>query len=72
MADNMTCNNNSRMFTTHGRKKNQGKWARVNDQLALVYTEGKGEDERIIAYTPFEDMVPMITSGELPEYQVDF
>lgn len=63
---------NARMFTTHGKKKNQGKWARVNNRIALAYTEGRGKHERIVGYTPFEDMVQILTSESLPEYKVDF
>ena len=72
MTETATTDFNARMFTTHGVKKNQGKWARVNNRVALTYTEGKGDDERVVGYTPYEDMIPMVTSGQLPEYQVDF
>ncbi len=60
------------MYTTHGRRKKQGKWARVNDQVVLAYFEGTGENERLVGYTPFEDLVSIATSGALPEYHLDF
>ena len=72
MAETAAADMNARMFTTHGVKKNQGKWARVNNRVALDYTEGKGENERIVGYTPYEDMIRMATSKSLPEYHVDF
>lgn len=50
MAETATTDFNARMYTTHGVKKNQGKWARVNNQVALTYTEGKGDNERVVGY----------------------
>ena len=72
MAETATTDFNGRMYTTHGVKKNQGKWARVNNQVALTYTEGKGDNERVVGYTPYEDMIRLVMSDQLPEYHVDF
>lgn len=72
MSERSKTGNSTRMYTTHGAKKNQGKWARVNRKVALVYTEGQGDNEKVVAYTPYEDMIPIVMSDELPEYQVDF
>lgn len=72
MAETATTDFNARMYTTHGVKKNQGKWARVNNQVALTYTEGKGDNERVVGYTPYEDMIRLVMSDQLPEYHVDF
>lgn len=47
MEETAASDANARMFTTHGKKKNQGKWARVNNRIALAYTEGRGEHERM-------------------------
>ena len=60
---------NSRIYTTHGKKKNQGKLAIVNDQVALCYTEGK--DEAVVAYTPLSEMLHK-SCMVLPRYQLDF
>lgn len=61
--------NNPRVYTTHGKKKNQGKLAFVNEQLALCYTEG--EDEEVVAYTPLSEMLQKACMA-LPTYQLDF
>ena len=68
MAEENWCTN-SRVYTTHGRKKNQGKLAIVNDQLALCYTEGK--DEEVVAYTPLNEMLQK-SCMVLPRYHLDF
>lgn len=62
----------ARMYTTHGSRKNMGKWARVNNKVALVFTKGKGVDEKIVGYELYEDMIPKLTSVQLPEYFLDF
>lgn len=59
----------SRVYTTHGKKKNQGKLAIVNAQLALCYTEGK--DEEVVAYTLLSEMLQK-SCTVLPRYQLDF
>lgn len=61
---------NSRVYTTHGKKRNQGKLAIVNDQVALCYTEG--ENEEVVAYTPLTDMLQKSCGMVLPRYQLDF
>lgn len=68
MIKENTCNN-PRVYTTHGKKKNQGKLAIVNDQVVLCYTEGK--DEKVVAYTPLNEMLQM-SCMVLPRYQLDF
>lgn len=60
---------NSRIITTHGKKKNQGKLAIVNNELALCYTEG--QDEIIVAYTPLSEIMRK-SCLVLPRYQLDF
>ncbi|MBM7561509.1 hypothetical protein [Fusibacter tunisiensis] len=60
---------NSRVITTNGKRKNQGKVAIVNDQLALCYTEG--QDEKIVAYTPLSEIMK-ISCRVLPRYKIDF
>ncbi|OXS26900.1 MAG: hypothetical protein BI182_12275 [Acetobacterium sp. MES1] len=60
---------NARVITTHGKRKNQGKLAIVNDQLALCYTEG--QDEQVVAYTPLSEIIK-ISCRVLPRYQLDF
>ncbi|MCT4544869.1 MAG: hypothetical protein N4A63_15150 [Vallitalea sp.] len=59
----------TQLYTTHGKKKNQGKLAIVNNQLALCYTEGKDED--VVAYTPLEEIMQK-SCMVLPSYQLDF
>lgn len=61
---------NSRVYTTHGKKKNQGKLAIVNDQVALCYTEGKDED--VVAYTPLSEIMQKSCGMVLPRYQLNF
>ena len=60
----------ARMFTHHGVKKNQGKWAFVNNCLALTYTEGK--PEKVVGYTTVEEMMTLAQSADLPRYELDF
>ncbi len=72
MANNVTAEFDPRMFTTHGVKKKQGKWIRANNRVAFAYYEGEGAGERILGYTFYEEMIPILTSDALPEYQLDF
>ncbi|WP_346866622.1 MULTISPECIES: hypothetical protein [unclassified Clostridium] len=59
---------NSRVYTTHGKKKNQGELAIINGQEALCYTDGNGE---VVAYTPLIEIIKKCCMG-LPTYQLDF
>ena len=61
---------NARVYTTHGKKKNQGMLAIVNSKMALAYTDGKGQS--IIAYTYVEEIMKQGSTIELPQYQLDF
>lgn len=72
MVEIEKCDFDARMYTTHGMRKNLGKWARVNNKVALVYTQGKDDEEKIVGYELYEDMIPILTSGLLPEYFLDF
>ncbi len=62
----------TRMFTTHGGHKYQGKWARVNNRIALVYTEGRGDQEKVVGYTNLDDMMQIIASGQLPDLNLNY
>lgn len=64
--------NDSRMYTKHGIKKNQGKWAVVNDKPALTFTENRNGTEKVVGYTTIDEMVAMAYKSGLPEYQLDF
>ena len=61
-----------RMITTHGPRRNQGLWARVNNQVSLAYTEKKDGKEQVVSYTPVEDILPIVLNEPLPEFNVDF
>ena len=60
----------ARVYTTHGKKKNQGKLAIVNGQMALCYTEGK--DEEVVAYTPISELMQKSCGIVLQSYQLNF
>lgn len=70
MMNTTEIRSDGRMKTLHGKKKNQGKWARINNQVALTYTEGK--DEKVVGYTFLAEMMPMALSPDIPEVEVDF
>lgn len=59
---------NSRIYTTNGKKKNQGILAKVNGRVALCYTDGNG---KVVAYTPLIEIIKKCCMG-LPTYQLDF
>ena len=60
------------MYTAHGIKRPQGQLAKVNQRIALVYVEGKGEKAQVTGYTFFDEMLEKAYSGRLPEYSLDF
>lgn len=62
----------ARMYTKHGAKKNQGKWALVNNRPALTFTEGQDEAEKVVGYTTIDEMMSMAYSKDLPQYELDF
>ncbi len=62
----------ARMYTRHGAKKNQGKWALVNNRPALTFTIGKDENEQVVGYTTIDEMMSMAYAKNLPEYTLDF
>ena len=62
--------NSPRVHTTHGKKKNQGLLAMVNNKAALCFTEG-GNDN-IIGYTLLEDLLVASCSIELPVVSLEF
>ena len=68
MIKGNTCTN-SRVYTTHGKKKNQGKVAIVNGHIAICYTEGKNEE--VVGDTLLSEIVQKSGMG-LPQYQLDF
>ena len=72
MTDTATTDNNARIYTTHGVKKNQGQLAMVNRKVALAYVEKTGGIDRLVGYTYFEEMMQKACSDQLPEYTVDF
>ncbi len=72
MEELKTVAENARVYTTHGLKKNQGMLAMVNRKMALTYTEGKGSNCHIVAYTYVEELMKQGTTCELPQYQLDF
>lgn len=59
----------SRIYTMHGRKKNQGLLVVVNGQVALAYTEGVKEE--ITGYTTLQELMQAATQT-LPQYQLEF
>jgi len=63
--------NAARLYTAHGKKKNQGLIAIVNGQLALAYTEGKGEKEEVTGYTTFQELM-QAAAQPLPQFQLEF
>lgn len=68
MIKGNTCTN-SRLYTTHGEKKNQGKFAIINGQVALCYT--KGDNEEVVGYTLLSEILQK-SGMALPQYQLDF
>lgn len=54
----------SRMYTTHGKKKNMGKWYKMDNRPVLAFTTG--EDEKVIGYTPIEDILKLAYAANLP------
>ena len=63
---------NARVHTTHGARKNLGMLVMVNNQMAIAYTKGKGKDLRIVGYTYIKEIMYMAGTMELPQYSVDF
>lgn len=63
---------NSRMYTVHGRKKNQGQWAKVNNCPALTFTVNENGKDKVVGYTTIDEMMKMAYSSDLPEYKLDF
>ena len=59
-----------RVNTTHGKKKNQGMLAIVNNRVYLCFTEG--QEEKITGYTPIEDIMTASCMLQLPVYNLDF
>ena len=72
MEEPKTVAEKARVYTTHGVKKNQGMLAMVNSKMALTFTEGKGENLQVIAYTYVDELMKRGITGELPQYQLDF
>ncbi|RHO29697.1 hypothetical protein [Roseburia sp. AM16-25] len=72
MTESTDPNTKARMYTHHGRKKNQGKWAMVNNVPALAYTENLDGSETVVGYTTITEIIAMAYAKDLPVYQVDF
>ena len=72
MEDSKGVTEKARVYTTHGKKKNQGMLAVINSKMALAYTEKQGEKMKIVGYTPVEEILKRGYSGELPHFQLDY
>ena len=72
MEDPKDLAENARVYTTHGKKKNQGMLAIVNHKMALTYTEGKGDNLQVVAYTYVDELNNLCIARELPQYYLDF
>lgn len=59
-----------RVLTTHGKKRNQGMLAVVNNKVALCFTEG--EDETVTGYTPLEDIMKASCTVKLQVISLEF
>lgn len=62
----------ARMYTRHGVKKNQGKWAMINNCPALTFTVTENGIDKIVGYTTINEMMAMAYSKDLPQYDLDF
>ena len=62
----------ARIYTMHGKRKNQGKLAMVNGKVVLAYTEGSGAAETITGYTTLQELMVQATTCTLPQYQLEF
>ena len=72
MEDQKFLAENARVYATHGVKKNQGMLAMVNCKMALAYTEGKGKDLHVVAYTYVDALINQGITIELPNFILDF
>lgn len=61
-------NNGDKLYTTHGKKRNQGKPLIINGQKALAYYE-KGE---VVGYTLLEEINKIFYTKDLESYILDF
>ena len=57
-----------KLYTTHGKKRNQGKLSIINGNKALAYFEGA----EIVGYTTLEEINREFYTRNLPEYFLDF
>jgi len=61
-----------RVYTHHGKKKNQGMLAKVNNELALTYTEDDKGIEKVVGYTTVTELIEMASAQKLKEFKVNF
>ena len=67
MAACDTVDSIKRMFTTHGTKKFQGAWVKLNGVPSLTFvhiSEGKIE---VLGYTTIDEIIRMAYSPDLPD-----
>ena len=74
MAACDTVDSIKRMFTTHGTKKFQGAWVKLNGvpSLTFVHISGEeievlgGEEIEVLGYTTIDEIIRMAYSPDLP------
>ena len=59
-----------RMYTTHGKKKLQGVWMKVNDVPSLTFTSGKGDEMEVVGYTTIDEIMKLAYSPDLPNVKI--
>lgn len=59
---------NKFLHSTHGDPVKFGKPAEINGKKALAYMKG----DKVIAYTPLEEINEMFYRSNLPQYKVEF
>ena len=66
MAACDTVDSIKRMFTTHGTKKFQGAWVKLNGVPSLTFVHISGEEIEVLGYTTIDEIISMAYSPDLP------
>lgn len=67
MAACDTVDSIKRMFTTHGTKKFQGAWVKLNGVPSLTFVHINGEKIEVLGYTTIDEIIRMAYSPDLPD-----
>ena len=66
MAACDTVDSIKRMFTTHGTKKFQGAWVKLNGVPSLTFVHISGGEIEVLGYTTIDEIISMAYSPDLP------